>query len=407
MTPRLSEVAANRKLKLSGFGLKFAQVNELANRTISAEEYFEPYLDNLIDVLKLKNVDFCDYNVDDYKLDQRVIDDILTQQEFYEYKFGKHSRRLKSYEALEHDVLMWYFVNDARPQCVESPLNAKYWIVTVDYRFLGFDAFKRSKGSNEIPICLHPTMFIHMLHFWVPRTQELEEAVLSSLRPLISQDLDPESEKMTIDILGALSRFENVDDIPQDMIYNVLMNKALRQRMSSESDINVQIELVKDTIIEETAKIKEQLESTEKEKELLNNEVKKLQGDLVEDKKYQSDFEKRLNHLEQETREKEIIEEAAKHIKKFAIKWFVTTIFLIALGYFIIPFTSDLFKIIILLSALLILWIWLTDKYGSENPIIKEKNLFKSFHKINKIVIYISGGIIASIIATIIVSSWQ
>lgn len=401
MTPRLSKVAANKTAKLSGFALRFAQVNKAANYTISADEYFKPYLENLIQVLESKNVEFCDHNVDNYKVDSRVVDDIFTQKELQEIKFGKHSKRLKSYDALEHDILMWYFVNDHRPQRVESPLSAKYWIVTVDYRFLGFDAFKRRNISNEIPICIHPTLFIHMLHFWLPRTQEFEEAVLSSLRPLISQAFDPETEKMTIKILSALSRFEKVDDIPQEMISNVLVNKALRQRMSSESDINMQIELVKETIIDETTKITEQLESTEKEKELLNEKVKKLQNDLDESGENQSELEKRLNCME----------ETAKYRRKFAKKWFTTTIILIAFGFLIIYFISELSKIIILFMALLILWVWSTNKYGSENPIIKEKSLFKSFHKMYKWIISIFGliivSIIATLIATLIVSAWQ
>ena len=221
------------------------------------------------------------------------------------------------------------------------------------------------------------------------------------------QDFDHETERMTINILSALSRFENVDDIPQEMMLDILMNKALRQRMSSEQDINQQIELVKETFIEESNKVVEQLETTKKEKALLNEEVETLEEKLKKTEINQSCLEERLKQLEHETKKKEIIQEAVNQRKSFAIKLLITTFILILFGFFIRYFISELLKNIVAWGFLIILWIWLIDKYGSENSTIKDQPHFNLFHKLNKGIIYIFGSVLASILAYIVILIWQ
>ena len=409
LTPSLSNVATKGKISLSGIALKFVQANAVATHPINAREYFYPYINDLINVLKSKNVEFCDEDVDKYKVDQRVTDDILDRQEFEERRH--YGDRAKSYEALEHDILMWYFVKDRRPQRVESPLDAKYWVATIDFRFLGFDAFKTRSMPNEIPVCIHPAMLIQMLQLWLPRTPKFEEAVLSSLRPLISQDFDPETEKMTIDILSSLSRFENVDDLPEDVVGNILMSDALRQRMSAEQDINEQIELVKEALIEETKKVSEQLEATKEEKTSLSEEADKFKHQLEQEQKLRGDLEERLNQLEQEVEKKEKFEEAEKQKRRFLIKWSITTITLILLAlciYVVIEYltTWGLLKILGVWGILLIFWTWLTDRYGSKNPAIKDQHLFKLFHEVCSKIFYVIGTVAATLLANWIEKIW-
>jgi hypothetical protein len=79
---------------------------------------------------------------------------------------------------------------------VESPTEAKYWVVTVDYRFLGFDEYKRQNTTASIPIVVHPTTLIQLLQLWVPRTQEFEEAIVRSLRfAFLFHEFDPIQRK--------------------------------------------------------------------------------------------------------------------------------------------------------------------------------------------------------------------
>lgn len=54
---------------------------------------------------------------------------------------------------------------------------------------------------------------------------------------------------MSLKILGALSRFEDVDDLPEETVTSILINQALRARMRAEPDVEKQIALVRDAII--------------------------------------------------------------------------------------------------------------------------------------------------------------
>src|SRR5262249_5300685 len=153
-------------------------------------------------------------------------------------------------------VVLWYFIRDKRPPHVESPLEATYWVVTVDYHFLGFDAFRRRNSTRQVPICVHPTALIQMLQFWLPRTTEFEQAVLGSLRwPFLFQDFDPQAERVIIRILEALARFENVGDLPREVVANILLDDALRNKLSVERDVEKRVEFVKEALIKQTERI--------------------------------------------------------------------------------------------------------------------------------------------------------
>lgn len=165
--------------------------------------------------------------------------------------------------------MLWHFVKDKRPTYLESPLDAHYWIVTIDYRFMAFDAYKR--GKKGLPICMLPTALAQMLRFWVPRTDTLDESVVASLRlPFLFLEFDPEAEKVTIMILKTLSRFENVEDLPVETVTNIVLNEALRERMQTSPDEEKQIELIREALIEEHTRLRKHL--SEKEKTVENKQ---------------------------------------------------------------------------------------------------------------------------------------
>ena len=134
---------------------------------------------------------------------QDVIDDIVDRQKFEKIKYKE---RAKTYEQLKHDIVLWHLVKERRSAALNLPLEAGNWVVTVDYRLLGFDAYKRRYSPSKIPVCIHPSALLQMLQFWVPRTSQFEEAMLGALRlPLLFHDFDPDVEAITMRILeGAL-----------------------------------------------------------------------------------------------------------------------------------------------------------------------------------------------------------
>ncbi|HXY00711.1 MAG TPA: hypothetical protein VEI54_07300 [Candidatus Limnocylindrales bacterium] len=276
LPPNLAHAAL--EMDLSSVAQRFIAFNQNNRQPVTAESYFAPYLYDLIPTLRSKEVEFFNEAMAGYSTRQDVVDDILEQQRFESTKYGDNA---KSYSQLRHDVTLWHFCNDKRPVRVESPIDAEFWIVTVDYHFLGFDLHKRGGTQASIPICLHPASLIQLLQFWLPRTPQFEEAILDSLRlPLMFQEFDPSAESVTVRILSALARFDNADQLNVQTIGSILVNQALRQKISSQHDVQKQIELVHGALIEENQKAIEYAKATEAEKAQLTVQIEERDSQI-------------------------------------------------------------------------------------------------------------------------------
>lgn len=306
-TQILSNVAVNHIS--NGFAKKYFEECLKSNQTIKASDYFEPYLNNLITVLREKGVEiYNDNKFEKYTTDQRVIDDILDQQKLEETQYKNKPHLQKSYEKLEHDFVLWHFVNDLRPSYVESADEAIAFITTVDFRFINFDNYKRKKKRLKIPVCIHPTNLIQILQLWIPRDEEFDIAVLSNLRfPFLFTEFDADTELTTIRIIEQLSRYENVNDLKEDTVTSILFNQALRQKIQNNDDKVKDQVLVKDAIIEEVKVNKTLVEVKTKQLEKLDETVKekdKLVSNLTTAKSQteqtNSELIQRLDKLENE-----------------------------------------------------------------------------------------------------------
>ena len=396
LTPNLAEAAL--QVGLSGVAQKFVEESKKTGYSLRVEDYFGPYIKNLIQICRAKGIEFFNERMDHYGTDQEVIDDLNQQLEFEEERYGSTAKR---YKQLEHDMVLWHFVRDKRPSRVESPLEAGYWLVTVDYRLLGFDAFKGSSLPDSIPVCIHPSTLIQMLQFWVPRTPQFEEAMLSSMRlPFLFQEFGPKAEKVTIRILQTLSRFENAEDLPKETVTAIFLNNALRQKLSAEADIEKQVKLVREALIEEHKEAQQRLkEMSEKAQRLKrdvderNDTIQELQQELEVQEHHSEEIrrslEERMSQLENKLQAKEEEEEAKKRIQGFIIRWLVAPILLIALSgasvsLFLAKFTRWGFwwTAIGVWSLLLMLWTYLTDRHGLKDPVIRNWQLFRLFHKV-------------------------
>jgi hypothetical protein len=260
-TPRICK--AMSKIEIDSIATKLAGEVIKANCEINVVDYFKPYLTNFIEMLKQKGLEVYNVKYDEYLKDNRVLDDMETERS---YEIGKFGSTAKGLETLEHDVVMWHYINDKRPGIMESALEAGYWIVTVDFRFIAFDHYKRKVLPNSFPVCVHPTSLIQMLQFWVPRTEDLEKAVLQNLRlPCLFHEFDLISEKVTIQILQSLSRYENIDDLSEQTIKSILVNDALRQKIRISQTQEEDINLVREALIEENKRITAEKLQTEEE----------------------------------------------------------------------------------------------------------------------------------------------
>jgi len=282
LTQLLSNVAIDHIS--NGFVKKYFEECSKHKKSIKAEDYFEPYLNNLIKVLREKGVEI--YNsskFETYTLDQRVIDDIIDQQKIEESTFKNKPHLQKSYEKLKHDFVLWHFVNDLRPSCIESADEAGAFITTVDFRFINYDIAKRKKKRIRVPICIHPTNLIQILQIWVPRDENYDIAILSNLRfPFLFTEFDADTELTTIRIIEQLSRYESIDDLKAETVTSILFNKALRQKLQATEDKTKDNVLVKDTIIEEIKIHKQLVDEKSKQVEALDKKVKEKENSFVD-----------------------------------------------------------------------------------------------------------------------------
>jgi len=264
---------------LAGITAKFLTLSAGLGGTVAPADYFEPYLNNLVTILNDSGVGLFNENLNPYRSRQDVVDDLLEQLDRERQRYGPHA---KNYERLEHDIILWHFVNDKRPPRPESPIDAKFWIVTADFRFLGFDAYKHRSMPSEVPICLHPIALVQLLQFWVPMDSELETALFSAIRlPTVLAPFDSQAEKVSLKILNALSTFENIAEMPEDTTTRILLNEALRQKLALEKDLTAQIELVKEALIEENRKAEERVIAEKARSAEIQQQSKSLEGRLA------------------------------------------------------------------------------------------------------------------------------
>jgi len=256
-----------------------------------------------------------------------------------------------------------------------------------------FDSFKRRNAENQVPICLHPTALMQILQFWLPRTPQFEEAVLGSLRwPLLLQEFDPAAEKVTIQILTALARFENVSELPQEVITNILVNQALRQKLAVEGDIKKQVELVREALVEENEEVRSMLANTTEEAKLLKREIAEKDEMITSLSRTLDEYTRKLSQTDEDLARTQ----AARQIRGFLI-WSVLLIVL-ALGatsaglVFWKPRLGFWKTSSVVWSAVVLVWMWLTDWRGQTRPSVKGWRPYAKFHEARK---YLFGLVVA------------
>lgn len=299
---------------LSGISLKYIREGLSAETPLSADEYFAPYLDNLVEICRANGVEFYNAETDSLHEDQDVIDDLNEEREYQEERY---ERGAKPYRIILHDMMLWHFAERNRTGRVESPVEAQYWVATLHFGFLRFDRYKRRHSSRSIPVAVHPTVLLQMLQFWVPQSEELEVALIDSLQPILPHEFDTEAEQLTLKILRVLSRFENVSDLGEETISNILVDDAVRSRVEATEDIEEQIEVVESAVIaqarkqrERSQKLKSELEGHSKEKEALRSRLDEAQEAWAEER------EKLVQRIDQERKEKEALADRLEDLER-------------------------------------------------------------------------------------------
>jgi hypothetical protein len=344
LAPRVANVAT--KANLGEFVNAFVKEVRKADTTLSAKDFFQPYLADLLPVLKQHQIEVYNANIEVYRKRDDVKADIEVQVTHEKDTYGG---RAKGHAQVEHDVVLWYVAKERRG-VTESPADAQYWIVTQDYRFLGFDRVKHKK-SGGTELCLHPTALMQLLRFWIPRSQQFEDALVASLRvPLLFREFDSDTERVTVKILGVLARYQNLDDLSQDTIGKVLLSTAIRQQMKGSSSHEEEIAIVESVLIGENARLTADLEKaqqssrealTEKDKsvrqiESLADAIVREKGERQKQTEQIAENENQRRRLESKVLELEAAKEGERKAAEKAVRlafvanWLVSPTLLIA-----------------------------------------------------------------------------
>ena len=258
-SPNISHVASER---LSGILQKYFKAAGKNPTMNFAEKYFKPHIENLIGILRDKGIEIYNQNIEGYSTRQDIVDDINNR---IEHEENTHKEKKRTYESLLHDIILWHVADENRPPRVDSITDANFWITTIDYRFLGWDEYKRWNRTSSTPVCIHPSSLVQMLQLWIPRNPQMEAAILDTLRlPFFYQEFDSKSEQITIQILETISRFENANNLSIEAIENIVINNALRTRISLTEDENQQIEYVKEAFISQNKILESKLAQANK-----------------------------------------------------------------------------------------------------------------------------------------------
>jgi hypothetical protein len=434
LLPNLAQAAL--RTKVGPIQIKYFEV--VAKRgAISVDDYFNPFIDDFTSVMRAKGVELFNEDTGKYKMSQDVIDDIVSRLELEKRKYRDDA---KTYEQLEHDMILWQFVKLRRPLELDSPLDAKNWVVTLDYRLLGFDEFKKRANKIKLSVCLHPAILMQMLQFWIPRTHEFESAMLDAMRlPFFSQYYNRETERVTMDIIRTLGRFEDVGDLEADTISSILVNGALRQTISTERDEEEKINLVRDALIQQHDETKQKLVEATQEAERLKKEMaergernlalsatlqaKERQLDALESRvstiQEQSNSEKsvlegRIRQLEEglrareeAERAREEAEQARKEVerireerRRFIVNWVgLPLLIAVVVGAGIAIWVSRATNlhfwtvaVFCWLSSLIAL-VWVVDRQGATRPSITNSKTYKLLHSLKVILSIVLGAV--------------
>ena len=243
------------RMRFSGMNKRFLEERGRREGSLSAEDWFDPYLNDFLTMARANGIELYNASFDDYLSREEVLNDVSSVTDFERQRaMDWPDAKEKHIEQIQHDVVLWHHVNNSRSAYVESPVDAIHWILTIDFRFLGFDHHKQQATGSSVPVCLHPTSLIQLLQFWVPRNAAFEEAVLGSIRlPFLFQELDSNAERTSLRILDGIGRFENSENIPEDAIVKVALNEALRARISEGQDEDTERTLIRDELVETMA----------------------------------------------------------------------------------------------------------------------------------------------------------
>ena len=232
---------------------------------------------------------------------------------------------------------------------------------------------------------------------------------------------DSDDEDISLRILRSLARYEDIDDLPEDTLSSILMNQALRTRMSAEKDANVQAELIRDEIVRAAAAAREDLKQERNRTRRLEEELEELratvkeanareaetregarrsedviQGELAREREAKRSLEARLQHFETvlESERGFRIEAETRRIEKRYRFWLVVVALIVLLGLatgLVIPLngmvrgSGQSLKLSVAIAVgVVAVWLFAIVSVGRRIAFVRSWSVFERFEKVAK-----------------------
>lgn len=225
---RLKDISINKSIAYAALQSEMVDDISLAyfrkvveSGYISPQSYFDPYISGPQHILKSKNIDaYNDPLFSNIKDSEEVIDSC---DDFANY-LKIHHRRDRKKEQILHDMRVWHYIKKLRINLApQSFLGNKYFMLTLDGTLCDFE----QKYKNQDPVYLLPTRFLHLLSFFISRTDDFEKALIHSLKIPMARGVDEETEKTSFKIINVIAGYQ---DLSEEEGVNILKDKVMRQK---------------------------------------------------------------------------------------------------------------------------------------------------------------------------------
>ncbi|SFF58574.1 hypothetical protein [Thermoflexibacter ruber] len=323
---------AGLEVQISSVRKKYYEVCVSKGRHIDPDTYFKPYYDDLkvtlndlgisIDLAENYDLLFSQRQTEMYSEIETQIDYRLKQKLNYQQLTPDEIENEKDFlrNKLTHDVKLWYIIRyHFRNSYLESPKDVKHWILTIDNKFIQFDAYKQ---RNQVRVCIEPNEFSTMLQFFIPRSEQLEKAILGNFRlPFLYKDYDELEMTINEKILDAMSLYE---DMTEEKAIQLLTNDTLRHKIKLDSTTEENVKLLESEFLKKNLELEEELKKKEQQEKKLQERVANLEHTTKEQKAKEKETEY-LNNLKIKKQELEnlrsaiSLKEEAKKLQETAL----------------------------------------------------------------------------------------
>lgn len=311
----MNVLRAGLDVQISSVRKKYYEVCTTKNRRIDPHLYFKPYYDDLKVTLSSLGISIDNEANYDLFFSQRqtgMYSEIETQVDFrlgqklkYKQLTPDEIENEKDFlrHKLTHDVKLWYIIKyHFRNSYLESPKDVKHWILTIDNKFIQFDAYKQ---QHHVRVCIEPNEFSTMLQFFIPRSEQLEKAILGNFRlPFLYREYDELEMTINEKILDAMSLYE---DMTEEKAIQLLTNDSLRNKIKLDSTTEENVKLLESEFLRKNLELEEELKNKEEQEKNLSERVNTLEETL---RKREDAFSQKEKEQKAKAKETEYLNES-------------------------------------------------------------------------------------------------